>query len=211
MIIRDIETGTLWQHATGEALIGPLAGTQLALVGGERTTWTAWCADFPHTALAQEPEKWTGLMPRPIVERVLEKATQSLHAPGLTADDFRLAQNADVAGLVVNRAARAYPLAGLPAGVINDWLGDRPVAVIYDPMTQWVAAFQREAAGEPVTLQKSGRNLESIDGRQRWDHRGRPLAGTRSPLKPLPVTRTRWSGWYEFHPASDIYQRKPNA
>jgi hypothetical protein len=35
MIIRDRQTGTLWQHATGEALMGPLKGVQLQLLGGE--------------------------------------------------------------------------------------------------------------------------------------------------------------------------------
>lgn len=39
MIIRDRETGTLWQQANGEALIGPLQGTQLQALGGELMNW----------------------------------------------------------------------------------------------------------------------------------------------------------------------------
>ena len=42
MIIRDRQTGTLWQHATGEALMGPLKGVQLRPLGGELIRWSRW-------------------------------------------------------------------------------------------------------------------------------------------------------------------------
>ena len=55
MIIRDRQTGTLWQHATGEALMGPLKGVQLQLLGGELTSWSRWKEMYPHTSMAGEP------------------------------------------------------------------------------------------------------------------------------------------------------------
>src|SRR4029450_9647125 len=36
---KDMETGTSWQQATGEAIDGPLKGTRLALYPVVRTTW----------------------------------------------------------------------------------------------------------------------------------------------------------------------------
>lgn len=90
--MRDRETGALWQHATGEALIGPLAGAKLEWLGGEQMTWAAWRTEHPDTVVALEPAEWSGMRHVPWWGcRVLEFATAHAAAlPGLSANDRRL-------------------------------------------------------------------------------------------------------------------------
>ena len=44
---KDLETGTSWQQATGEAIDGPLKGTRLKLYPVVRTTWAEWRKRYP--------------------------------------------------------------------------------------------------------------------------------------------------------------------
>jgi hypothetical protein len=46
---KDLETGSSWQQATGEAIDGPLKGTRLKLYPVVRTTWAEWRRRYPHT------------------------------------------------------------------------------------------------------------------------------------------------------------------
>ena len=50
-ILRDVETGTLWDARTGEALNGPLQGEQLTPVSAPLVFWFAWAAFHPDTAV----------------------------------------------------------------------------------------------------------------------------------------------------------------
>ena len=182
MIMRDRETGALWQHATGEALIGPLAGAKLEWLGGEQMTWAAWRTEHPDTVVALGPAEWSGRAPRALVMRVLEFATAHAAAlPGLSANDRRLPMHAPVIGVSLAGEARAYPLATLrQAGVINDSLGGVNLRLTYDPTGDRVQAWRLAAAqSEEETA-------------------GAP--------EPLPVQRTWWKGWFEFHPATGVYQ-----
>ena len=46
---KDLETGSSWQQATGEAIDGPLKGTRLTLYPVVRTTWAEWRKRYPNT------------------------------------------------------------------------------------------------------------------------------------------------------------------
>jgi hypothetical protein len=152
MIIRDEETGTLWQHATGEALAGPHKGKFLPIIGGERITWTAWRKRYPHTLVPAGPEKWPGLLPLALTERVLEKATQSGKVPGLTPTDKRLSPNEDVVGISINDEHRAYPLAILESElIIHDKLSQKPLTLTFEPETKRIIAT---SGGQPIAFNR---------------------------------------------------------
>jgi hypothetical protein len=147
MIMRDEETGSLWQHATGEALAGPLKGQQLEVLPGSLMTLGAWREQQPGSLITLPPERWTGLVPLEIVKTVLEKATRSGASPGLTPLDRRLARNTPVIGLIYQETARAYPLETLRRqGVIQDQLRNIQIVLHYDPSTQQVVLESAERA-----------------------------------------------------------------
>jgi hypothetical protein len=136
MLMRDRETGTLWQHATGEALVGPLAGTRLDVLGGQTMTWDVWRADHPETTVTRDPSEreWTGLLPKRTVSRVLvDGGPLTTLANRLARRDDRLAPTSVVVGVEVAGRARAYPLTTLTeVGSVEDEVGGVPVVVRFD-------------------------------------------------------------------------------
>ena len=52
-VLVDEETGTLWSPQTGEAISGPLAGEQLAVLPERFTYWFAFVAAFPKAKVYQ--------------------------------------------------------------------------------------------------------------------------------------------------------------
>lgn len=47
LVLRDVQTGSLWSAATGAALVGPLAGRRLTPIPAVYTTARAWSRAFP--------------------------------------------------------------------------------------------------------------------------------------------------------------------
>lgn len=155
MVIRDRETGTLWQQATGEGLIGPLQGEQLTLLGGELLTWAGWKAAHPNTLAALEPEEWTGMLPKERITAVLEKITYQVAkiAPGKTPNDKRLPPYEAVIGIAIESVARAYPLATLQQkGTIEEMYAGQTIRIEHDAETELVRAFVND---EPVLIKRT--------------------------------------------------------
>ncbi len=153
MVMRDRETGTVWQQETGEALAGPLSGTILELLGGEILARAAWCAAHPHGTICSRPPGYRH--PHPAgrhFARLLDEGPRHLVGPGLHGLDRRLDQHAEVAGIVAGGTAKAYPLAVLARGMaVEDVVGGIAVRVSYDATADRVSA---EAAGTPCRVSR---------------------------------------------------------
>jgi hypothetical protein len=175
MIMRDRETGTLWQHSTGEALVGPLETTRLDGLGGRLMTWGAWRSDHPETTLTRDTTaaEWTGLFSKETTEWILTDGAGPKFASrgfgGLTQDDDRLGMLTEVVGVEIDGQAKAYPVETLrDLGAVDDEIGGQPVTVSMDV--------------------ESNRADVTVDG------------------QPEPFKRTRWLDWFEFHPATAVYE-----
>lgn len=198
MIMRDRETRTLWQHATGKALAGPLAGSQLELLPSHRTQWGAWSQEHSDSLVTTRTGEWTGLFSEAQTRGLLENATGRRPVPGLTSRDPTLPWDEPVLGLAVEGAACAYPRRVLEGGAaFEDQLADQRVLLVRPTDGEDVRAFLLPAQGH-TPLEVQGLTLGS--GSSRWDLRGQPLTPATPALKPLPVQRTNWAGWREFNP-----------
>lgn len=210
MIIRDRQTGTLWQHATGEALLGPLKGAQLQPLGGELTRWSKWKEMNPHTSLAVEPipehGRFPGLIPRDRLEYLLETFSTNYAAPGFVTDN-RLPMHEEIVGVSLAGVDRAYPLVVIRnQGVIHDRIGENSIAIVYDADADHVNAFNCLVSDKIIELAPANGALSSLDGMMRWTWMGNPLTANTPPLQKLQIERQWWLGWVEFHPTSEVYQ-----
>jgi hypothetical protein len=156
MVIQDRQTRSVWQHATGEAIAGPLKGEQLALIGGNLVRWSAWQAAHPDGVLATEPDP-----PAPNLMSIegmvrLFRVTERAAGPGLAAaGDDRLPLHEIIIGIEHQGAARAYPLAVVRhLRTIRDELGGEKVELHYD------------AAGDSVEVTINGQTV--TPSRQWW-------------------------------------------
>ena len=150
LILRDRETETLWQQATGEALLGPLQGTTLDLLPSIQTNWGGWRAENTATELLLRPKEAKGLIPLDVVESTLASVTARFTAPGLYHTDHRIPPHTEVAGITVAGINKAYPLALLQQrGVVQDELGGTAVQLNCDTNSNRVQAFAKH--GEVLT------------------------------------------------------------
>jgi hypothetical protein len=51
LVMRDVETGSLWSHIRGEAMQGELTGSKLTPLSTELVTWAAWRTEHPATTV----------------------------------------------------------------------------------------------------------------------------------------------------------------
>lgn len=202
MLLRDRQTRTLWQQATGEALVGKLAGASLAPLGGDLVLWDTWRREHPETSVAVE----TGGILTHLAKVMNEVVATKLVWPGQSPLDGRLPAKAPVAGITLAGESRAYPESELaPDRLVNDVVGGVPVAIVYDPEADRVQAYRRELDGEPFSLRFNGERLVSSDGDCSWDLSGKSVAGS-TRLETIPVRRQWWFAWAEFHPDTEIYR-----
>jgi hypothetical protein len=210
MIIRDRQTGTLWQHATGQALLGALKGAQLQPIGGELIRWSKWKALNPHTTLALEPipenGRFPGLIPRHRLEHLLKTFTTHHAAAGLISDP-RLGMHEEIVGLSLDGVDKAYPLVEIRhQGIIQDKVGENCIAVAYDRNADHVGIFNCRVGDQVIEFVPFDEVLSSRNGLMRWNWMGEPLTRKTPALRKYQIERQKWLGWVEFHPTSEVYQ-----
>jgi hypothetical protein len=209
---KDLETGTSWQQATGEAIDGPLEGTRLKLYPAVRTTWAEWRKQYPHTMVLKPLPGYAELMPSR--SRRIKEVTRvgPEGAPnGALSLDNRLPARETVAGLEVGRETVAYPFSELRiARVVNDRVGGLPIVIVHQPSSDTTTAFQARARGKVLRFQAANDEASSLidlDTRSTWNAYGRclggPLKGTQ--LTPVILVGQFWFAWSQFRPASRIF------
>jgi hypothetical protein len=199
MVLRDLETGSLWSPLTGYCLAGRLRGTQLATVPVFVGRWADWRQRAPESEVPNV-DYTTGYRtsyPRETLQ-LSPQATRSLGAV-----DDRLAPETRVAGVVLGGMAKAWPLAGLNNCQL-DRLGDRRLVVCRSP-DGGLTAFEPRVGGKSLEL-----GVVEIDGRSQLlgsdgtlvDPSGQItvglLAGTDLPA--VDIVETRWSAWSSYYP-----------
>lgn len=161
----DHATGSVWSQPTGEAILGPLAGTRLELLPSTLTDWATWRRLHPGTIALDAAGGRSGFD----VDRMLLAVE--------LADDALAFAVADVRDV----------------GVVNATVGGVPVAVVAEPSPGgWWGVYSRRLDDRVVTLGLDGDELVEVDGDARWDPvRGSPLEGAErlDPLGALTIAR----------------------
>lgn len=134
MVIRDIETGTIWQQGTGEAMYGKLKGKRLDFYAYQQMTLEQWIQEYPDTFIAQEGTNIKkSFVPNKRFMKVINKVTATFIAPGIT-DLTGLAEREKIWGLEYNGINKAYPISELKRiKQIIDKVGDSEIEITYNP------------------------------------------------------------------------------
>jgi hypothetical protein len=209
---KDLETGTSWQQATGEAIDGPLKGTRLKLYPVVRTTWAAWRKRYPQTMVLKPLSGYAERMPSR--SKRIKEVTRlgPAGAPnGALVVDTRLPARETVAGLEVGRETVAYPFSALRvARVVNDRVGGLPIVIVHQPPSDTTTAFDARAQGKVLTFQPANDEASSVidlDTRSMWNAYGLclegPLKGTQ--LKHVILVPQFWFAWSQFHQGTRVF------
>ena len=205
-VMADEETGTWWQQVTGQALFGPLTGKRLELVFHD---------ELAFRTLRQEQREARVLRPEPHIARAGKYAGADwearvgrypvAHAP---ADIDGLPPRTLVVGVEMGGLSRAYRLDRLrQSRVIQDQLGDTPVAVWLGPDDRSVRVFDRTVDGRALELvADQGGRLRDLSTGSVWSFAGEaiegPLAGKR--LQKIYSLPEYWFDWKTYHPDTTL-------
>ncbi len=204
-MMSDDETGSVWEHVTGECIRGPLQGAQLHTRPAQYLTAAQLLAAVPDATIALSKASWRSrLLDAFLLRRMLRP---SGYMPGvfrisMTKRDTRLPELELGLGIWMNGQARFYPMSAIKSqqNALIDTLGQQQMVVYIDPVSGTPVAHRSTAQiagwdGETLVLD-SGERI----------HNGYMLdsAAEKQPLDRPNQQFTRWYGFSYMFPACEI-------
>jgi hypothetical protein len=217
LMLYDSSTGHLVQQLTGRILDGPGAGQTLASFPTRIMPWAAWQQLYPDTqVLYHPPQRLFDKLVRKMLKTQIDEPNQRREAPifpTISHFDSRLPNKAEILGVCVHDACKAYPLTHLKqAQVMNDQLDGETLVIAYDPQRDVGDVFCRQRDGQTLTFDREtdddgGLLLIDQETGSKWNMAGLavagPLAGTQ--LAPYAhFSRVFWYSWANFHPQTEV-------
>lgn len=225
LVMYDRQTESYWAQVTGQAIVGSLAGEQLAFVPARILSWRDWKAANPDGLVLSTD---TG-HDRPYGTNPYGGYDSSESPFLFTGEpDPRLPALSRVLGLAEGEEKMAVPYEVLEDGAVGGWsvitttVGGREVAVFWKAGTVSalddtsipesrdvgaVAAYDPVVEGRRLTFEATGSGIADRETGSRWSITGLavagPLEGTQ--LEVLPAVDSFWFDWAAFHPDTAIY------
>ena len=187
LVMRDLETGSLWSHILGRCMDGDLKDQELPFVPGTVTTFQDW--------LSKHPDSSVLLMPRTALKYQRYAYTEPR--------DY-------VIGIKVGTTVKAYTYAYLAAHpIVQETLNKTPILLAFDPASTRAFVFERKVGDEPVEFKPeySSGNLIDVATESEWDPwSGKSTSGARSGVG-LPTLYGIISyrrAWEIFYPDTEV-------
>mgnify|MGYP005638502217 FL=1 len=208
LVMYDRQTETLWSQLLGQAVDGPLKGTNLEFLPAWQTTWEDWKTTHPNTLALRKG--YFGA--RDPYDSYYQSGSSGVI--GQAVLDERLYVKEFVVGVEQNGEAAAYPFSVLnDEPVVNDSVGERPVLVVFNAETGTGVVFSREVNGQLLTFQPAD-GLQLIDDETgtTWDGlSGEALEGALigEHMSRIKSTSSFWFGWKDWYPETRVYGIDP--
>ncbi len=223
LVMYDRQTETWWQQASGRALIGEFAGTELTLIPVLTVSWDDAAESYPDAqVLSRETEYNRPYGQNPYVGYDDPSATPFLYRGPASPDQHRPLER--VLTVKIEDSTKVYSYAVLEQQrVINDEIAGKPVTVFWGEGTASALdtpaiqtgrdigsanAFKPRADGQTLTFMpdESGSITDTQTG-SRWNILGEavsgPLEGTA--LEPLSGIQHFWFSAYAFSPEGTLF------
>ncbi len=206
-LMRDRETGSHWQHITGECLEGKLTGEQLPVDNLWMTTAQQAAERYPAARFANSRMSFFKTIISKFMRYRMKSGTRGMLPPKfrrtMGKKDDRLPRLDIGLGVWTENAARFYPQKALTARgkALIDTFDGQSLVVYLDPVSGTPAAFFTAA----TALQWDGNILRLDDGATVenglvYDANGEQ----QSPPQPMQL-HSRWYGFSYTFPGCDIF------
>ena len=207
-LLRDEQTNSVWQQSTGEAIYGPLKGTQLNLVRSDELSFALWKKEQPQGQVLKpnaqfvseyDPKGWENYVEK---TRTVVDTTRS----GIRPHQLML-------GVTVAGENKAYPLEAIfAAKLIQDRVGGMPVLVIVGPDDASIRVFEGTVREKNVALTfAAGSGDEFMSDTQTgssWNFQGCAVKGEFAGqcLVEIDSHKDYWFDWMNHHPESGVFK-----
>lgn len=223
LVMYDNVSETMWQQVTGEGLVGDDAGTVLKQVPVQTVSFETFTASFEDGLVLDRPDLPEIDYDAPPYAGYDEEDNQS---PFLFYEipDRRIHVVERVSAVDIGSGPAAYAFSFLNEfPVVNDLLGDTPVAIFFDDKTE--SAFARAASDERVNIvgsstmffrylddrvltfaqQSDGSIIDNETG-STWDRFGLAVSGALQGQELVPVIHGDhfWFAWSAFKPETRL-------
>jgi hypothetical protein len=206
----DHQTESLWSHIMGQSIGGQYEGTQLTFIPARHTDWQSWLELHPDTLVVSP-----GLYGSDPYEGYYLSASQGVIGRPNERNDREEALHPKeyVIGVRLGGQAKAYPFSVLGREpVVNDQVGNIPVAVLFDSATVSGTVYDRQLENGTILTFKPGsheRLVIDAETGSEWDTLtglavSGELQGTQ--LESVPNTYSFWFGWIDYHAESSVYR-----
>lgn len=200
-LVKDEQTGTIWQQSTGEGIFGPLKGRHLNVIHSDELTFALWRKEQPEGKVLKpnvqyEPEYDAKDWDTRIVRRPLVVDTR---ASGIEGHVLML-------GVEAGGKAKAFPMQTLlTAKVVQDTVGGVPVVVLVGPDGASVRVFEL-AVG--MTMVRDGDAVMDAETKSAWNFQGCATSGplTGRCLKGVESHKDFWFDWMNHHPGGTVFK-----
>jgi hypothetical protein len=206
----DHETGSYWMQVSGEAIAGTLAGQHMQALPSQTTTWSAWKEQHPRTqVLSRDTGHQRDYTRDPFAElgERYNGTGQFVFPVSEKGRDPRLDPGDVVLGVEADEAQRAYALAAVGDGVINDRIGETPVVIFSSADGPSGAAYIPLVEEQLLTFLFEAGEIHDQQTDSTWNMAGKAIAGdlAGSELEPLPSRSTFWFALIAAFPELELY------
>lgn len=205
-IMRDEETGSWWQQASGEAILGPLQGRRLNQVLHDEISFSIWKREQPAGRVLRPEEQFAAKYAPADWEEHIAK----LPVVSPASSDDELAQRELIVGIAIGGASKAYPMSKLEReSPVIDTLGGVPIVIVVNEKS--VRAFERVVDDRVLEFfARAGASpLRLVDAEtgSEWDFAGKCASGllVGRQLKKIATLSDYWFDWKAYHPDTMIY------
>ncbi len=146
MVMSDVETGSIWQQGTGEAMYGQLKGQQLEYLPYQMMPVGEWLALYPHSFIAKESHLVRdGIFSKDRLMKMM-KITETLVAPGRT-NLAGLPLREKIFGIELNGKSKAYPFGVLQTApsTFTDKIGDTEITIEFNKTSNFFEATETKS------------------------------------------------------------------
>ncbi|MFQ3537157.1 MAG: DUF3179 domain-containing protein [Aggregatilineales bacterium] len=221
LIMWDEQTQSWWQQIAGEAIVGELTGTRLALISSQVVSFEAFKAAFPEAkVLSRETGHDRSYGRNPYTS--YDSSPRPFLFEG--ESDPRLPVTEHVLAGVVDGVAIAYSFSLLArAGALNDVVGSLPVVALWQDgavsaldrsdidssrRVGMAALYERIVDGRVLTFElgEDG-SLRDLETGSTWNVFGRAMEGALAGKRLLRAFANPhfWFAWAAFQPETRIY------
>ncbi len=186
LVMKDLETESLWSHILGQSMAGELKDTQLKSIPSVMTDWKSWYREHPKTTALS--------MSRSSKNYLIEFYRKP--------SDF-------LVGMVEQDKVRSWGFEQLTLSpIVNDTIAKKSVVIFFDAKSGSAVIYNRKLGEKLLSFEKRGDKVVDRETGSSWNlYKGIATSG---PLKDKRLTpeigiTSYTKTWDKFHPQSSTW------